>query len=122
MISVLDITDPKYKFTERGLLMVFLLMMLNTMAVNIDHGAIPQATISIKEDLSINNAELGELGSLVFLGLAVGALSASLVFGRVTYKTILSMSFIGNGVGLLFFSILTQYYYLCFSRFLSGFC
>lgn len=59
MISVLDITDPKYKFTERGLLMVFLLMMLNTMAVNIDHGAIPQATISIKEDLSINNAELG---------------------------------------------------------------
>ena len=56
---MLDITDPKYKFTERGLLMVFLLMMLNTMAVNIDHGAIPQATISIKEDLSINNAELG---------------------------------------------------------------
>ena len=40
-ISVLDITDPKYRFTERGLSMVFILMMLNTMAVNIDHGAIP---------------------------------------------------------------------------------
>lgn len=40
-VSVLDVTDPKYKFTERGLTMVFVLMMLNTMAVNIDHGAIP---------------------------------------------------------------------------------
>ena len=40
-ISVLDITDPKNKFTKRGLTMVFVLMMMNTMAVNIDHGAIP---------------------------------------------------------------------------------
>ena len=79
-------------------------MAFNTIGVNIDHGAIPPATEYIKRDLNINDTQLGGLGSLVFVGLAAGALSASFFFGKIQYKFILALGFIGNGIGLYLFA------------------
>ena len=42
------------------------------MLINVDHGTIPAATVVMKEDLDLDNVSLGILGSLVFLGLALG--------------------------------------------------
>ena len=98
-----EVTDME-GFTKCGRLCVFIIMILNTMGVNIDHGAIPAATNNIKEDLQINETQLGFLGALVFAGLAIGALSASFIFGKISYKCILALGFIGNGVGLGLFA------------------
>lgn len=54
--GVLNITDPKYRFSALGLKLSFLLMIFNCIATNTDHGAIPQATVNIKQDLAIDNA------------------------------------------------------------------
>ena len=101
----MDVTSIKgLGCTKSGLRWVFFIMILNTMGVNIDHGAIPAATKNIKENLQINDTQLGFLGSLVFVGLAIGALSASYIFGKIQYKYLLALGFIGNGVGLLLFA------------------
>ena len=101
----LDVTSiPGLNCTKCGVNVVFIIMILNTMGVNIDHGAIPAATKNIKESLDINDTQLGYLGSLVFVGLALGAVSASYLFDKISYKCILAFGFLGNMIGLLMFA------------------
>ena len=42
------------------------------MLANVDHGAIPAATKVLKDDLYLNNQQLGSLGSIVFIGIVTG--------------------------------------------------
>jgi len=65
---------------------------------------------------------MGTLGSVVFFGVGVGSLMAALFMDKIPIKIVLFVSFIGNGVGMFFFLYLTNYYAICFARFLSGFC
>ena len=39
---------------------------------NIDHGVLPAGSITIKEDLGLNNMQYGLIGSAVFAGLTTG--------------------------------------------------
>jgi predicted MFS family arabinose efflux permease len=87
----------------------------------LDHGAIPAATKELKKDLGLNNAELGKLGSVVFGGLVIGSIFATIVFNELKYKHILAVSYLGNGMGLLIVSQTKNYNLLVFARFLSGF-
>jgi hypothetical protein len=52
--------------------MVYLIMFFVNLVNNLDHGSIPAVTQDIKNDLNLNNKELGSLGSLVFFGLTIG--------------------------------------------------
>jgi len=88
--------------------MFFFVFFIN-MAVNLDHGAIPAATKVLKEDLILDNQELGTLGSLVFIGLTLGSLTATFIVSIFPYKVILSLSYIGNAIGLLSFSYFEDY-------------
>ena len=65
---------------------------------------------------------MGSLGSYVFLGLVIGSAAATLVLGTFSYKTIISLAFIGNGIGMSLFIFSTHYHVLGFARFCSGFC
>lgn len=91
------------------------------MNVNTDHGALPSAATSIKEDLKLTNANFGTLGSMVFLGIVSGSLTAPMVFSRASYKFILFVAFIVNGVGLLGFIMTNNFLLICLSRLISGF-
>ena len=84
---------------------IFLLNMGN----NLDHGAIPAATKVLKQDLKLNNQQLGSLGSLVFFGLTIGSMIGTLFVGKLSYKAILALSYLGNGLGLLAFAYFTSY-------------
>lgn len=42
--------------------------------INLDHGILPACTAELREDIGLNNADLGLLGSLVYLGLVIGKL------------------------------------------------
>jgi len=39
---------------------------------NIDHGSLPAGSTAIRNDMDMNNAQYGFLGSIVFGGLAAG--------------------------------------------------
>lgn len=67
-------TEPK-KYKQGVLIFVFMVIFLINTLINIDHGVIPAATTRIKEDLEIENSQLGLLGSVVYFGLTLGKIS-----------------------------------------------
>ena len=62
------------------------------------------------------------MGSLVFFGIVLGSLIASVFMDRIPIKIVLTVSMLGNGFGMLLFISFTEFYYVCCSRFLSGLC
>ena len=89
--------------------------------INVDHGALPSASVVLKDDLNLSNVQFGSLGSLVFLGLVMGSVCATFMLNLFTFKTILMFSFLGNGIGLLLFTATREFYLMGLARFMSGF-
>ena len=58
---------------------------------------------------------------MVFGGLVLGSILATLVFNKWKYKQILTVSYLGNAIGLIIVSQTQNYYLVVFGRFLSGF-
>lgn len=54
--------------------------------INIDHGAVPSGITAMQDDLGLATVKMGNFGSLVFFGLAVGSLCAALVVKKFTWK------------------------------------
>mgnify|MGYP002635618917 CR=1 FL=1 len=88
---------------------------------NLDHGAVPAATIPLKEDYGLSHDEIGFLGSLVFLGLSAGSAVATCIMDKISYKFLMSSSMLLNAVSIWVFTVCTNYYILCAARFAAGF-
>ena len=91
-------------------------------AMNLDHGAIPASIIDIRRELNLTDVQVGNFGSLVFLGLGIGSFLCSLIIGKISYRHMIIFAFIGNAVGQLMFGIQDNYLAQCISRFASGLC
>lgn len=118
-VTIYDIPGNTYSPTKVG--WVYILNYFLSMGSNLDHGALPVAIPVLKVDLNLNQAQLGWLGSLVFLGILGGSIASTVLFTRVSYKTLLFVSFVGNGIGLIVFPLASNYQLQQFSRFISGF-
>ena len=90
--------------------------------MNIDHGAVPAAMSEIKEELQFNATQMGRLGSLVFMGIIIGSLCAVFFMDKIPMKIVLSISFVGNGVGMILFIVFQHFALVGLARFISGFC
>jgi predicted MFS family arabinose efflux permease len=86
-----------------------------------DHGAIPAGTTVIMEDLNLNYVQLGVVGSLVFLGLSLGAVSASLLFTFYSSKWIVLISLGCCNLFLYLFVYAENYLMLSILRMGCGF-
>lgn len=51
--------------------------------INVDHGILPACTKEVKRDLHLDNANLGLLGSLVYVGLVLGKKTLNLIIARI---------------------------------------
>jgi len=51
---------------------IFVILIALNLLNNIDHGVLPAGSITIKEDLGLNNMQYGLIGSAVFAGLTTG--------------------------------------------------
>lgn len=100
--------------------------------VNVDHGIMPAATTELKEDLELNEIQLGILGSLVYLGLVLGkpsplftfptgSLFAMPLFNYCNTKFIIIVCLFSNCAGLILFTVSTNFYILALSRGAVGF-
>ena len=61
---------------------VFFFSILN----NTDHGAVPSGIKAMQDQLNLETSQMGNFGSLVFFGLAVGSICATLIVNKFTWK------------------------------------
>lgn len=109
---------PFGKFKRK---LIFVLVFFINILINIDHGAIPAATTILKRDLSMDNVSLGIIGSLVYLGLVLGAVSASIIFQSYSSKWVVSISLILSCLFLYIFTVVKSVFMLAISRIGCGF-
>ena len=109
-------------FSKKKRKFIFLLICLINILVNLDRGAIPAATTEIKNKNNISNAELGMIGSLLFLGLTLGSLTGGYFFSKYSSKWVVIISLFSFCFFLYSFTILESSggMYLC--RIGCGFC
>ena len=101
---------------------VFILIFLANILINIDHGAIPACSNSIKQKLEIGNFEFGVIGSVVFAGLTVGSAVATGIYSRSDWiKPTLVITVVLNGVSLYCFAQTDSYFGIIICRGLIGF-
>lgn len=107
-------------FSSKTNVLVLLYIFYLDILINIDHGAIPAGISDMSKDLDMEAEKLGLLGSMVFFGLFLGSLSASVFFYRISYKTLIGLSLIVNGFSLGFLTWRTDFLTMCISRLLTG--
>lgn len=118
-IESVDIEDLGFSATKMTIMCICLFIC--DILVNVDHGAIPAGIKEMQDDLNLETIHMGNFGSLCFLGLAAGSVFSAFIVGKISWKLILQLSFIGNGYGLFLYAMSSNYYYLAFARFFSGF-
>ena len=74
------------KLPKRDRFKVFLIITLMNILLNMDHGTIPAASNEIKESMGISETTLGTFGSLVYLGVFIGALVLTKIIDTANRK------------------------------------
>ena len=62
----------KFSKNKKTIYFLFFVVLTMNLLINFDHGVMPAGSVQLKEDLGLNNAEYGWLGSVVFIGLTLG--------------------------------------------------
>lgn len=61
---------------------IFGVIFLSNILINIDHGSLPGSTKQIEEKLGINDFEFGLLGTLVYIGIVMGSIVATILYSK----------------------------------------
>ncbi|CAG9310977.1 unnamed protein product [Blepharisma stoltei] len=102
--------------------LIFLLFLTVNTCINMDHGSIPAATNEISFDLGLSKMELGALGSLVFLGIAIGGIAAGICFQKLSPKFVLTIALFSICIFIALFPVSSNSIALVYlSRFMTGF-
>ncbi|EER06712.1 conserved hypothetical protein [Perkinsus marinus ATCC 50983] len=99
---------------------VYGLLVVTTLLLNFDHGAIPAALVDIAEEMKLNFTEQSLLGALVFAGLTVASPVAGYLFQRYSPKVIVTVSLIVESLALGFFSVSKTKSMVYMFRFVTG--
>lgn len=74
------------KLPKKDRMKVFIIITLMNIILNMDHGTIPSASNEIKESMKISETTLGTFGSLVYLGVFIGALVLTKLIDSINRK------------------------------------
>lgn len=88
--------------------------------VNIDMGILPAGSTKIKQELGIENAQFGFLGSIVYLGQTLGSVLASIVLQYCNPKWVLGTCLFLNIGTLMLFTLTTDFTVLVICRMCTG--
>ena len=120
-LNVIENEEGKPEKAPLNLRLFFIFVLTANMLVNVDHGCIPACTLTLKEDLHLDNFSLGILGSVVYLGLLIGSFIAPPTFHNMPAKSILLICMLANAASLILFTITHNFFLLCMTRFAVGF-
>ena len=115
-INVID--DLGYNRTT--IYTVMMMIFSFNLLANLDHGALPASVTAISMEYKMKDVALGALGSLVFIGNAIGGILVSLVVNRVSSQTLIAVALLIDGIGLILFAATANFYFMAASRFFSG--
>lgn len=99
---------------------LYVLLILCSVIVNLDHGTIPAATREIRRDFDVNIRTVGFFGSMTYLGTGFAALALATMFSFINIKLTLTLAMLLHGIFLLTFTFVHSTVYLNISRFLVG--
>lgn len=101
---------------------LFIILLITSLFVNLDHGVIPACTSDLKIELDVDDLFIGILGSLVFAGLMAGSLVGGAAFTRFVCKKVLLVSLFFVLIGLLAFPLSGKNHIsMAIARLISGF-
>jgi sugar phosphate permease len=95
-------------------------MFVGYLCMNIDHGIMPAATKQIQDFLGVGQSEIGLLGSLVYMGNAIGSIVMTPVYQHFNPKYVVSFSILLNIVTLISFTVYKSFLLMSFSRIFAG--
>ena len=110
---------PFSKFKRK---LIFILIFILNILINLDHGAIPAGTTALKQENSLDNVQLGIIGSLVYLGLILGSISAGFIYSTYSSKWVLVLSLFFSCLFLYLFTYADTGLGMAFCRVGCGFC
>lgn len=115
--SIIGVILPKKKRIE-----LFIVLALTNILLNMDHGTIPAATNEIMKELSIEEALLGTLGSLVYVGVLIGSFSLIKLIDITNRKKLCFLTTIFNGLLIWSFTKVNNIPFLFINRIFVGVC
>ena len=87
-------------YSDKVITGIALFLVFCNVLSNFDHGALPAAIPEIMEELKYDKTDMGSLGSYVYLGFVIGStINGAVLLEYFSYKTILIISFVLNGIG-----------------------
>ncbi|KJP88644.1 hypothetical protein AK88_01724 [Plasmodium fragile] len=117
------IQQLRSKSTNEHILQLTLtLMICISVLCNYDHGAIPVTLEEIQKDFPLSYIEQSLLGSLVYFGLIIGTIIASVLFELLTAKLLITISTLLLSISLYVFSHANCITFMYISRFINGLC
>lgn len=100
----------------------FIVHLTSNFVVNLDHGILPAAISTLKNEFGFSNSFVGLLGSTVFAGLLTGSFFAGLLLTYCKTKILLEYCFVLLSVAILAFPLVAGHPILMLiSRFTIGF-
>lgn len=93
---------------------------MSNFCVNFDLGILPACTLKMSKELSLNTAQFGLLGSIVYVGQAIGCVIAAIMFKYVDEHKVIPVGLMLNMLTLLFFTFYADYWNLLLCRCLTG--
>lgn len=112
----------KRPFSKLKRKIIFILIFIINILVNVDHGAIPAGTTTLKKENNLDNVELGIIGSLVYLGLVLGSISAGPIFASYSSKWVVILTLLFSCFFLYCFTFIKGGWGMAFCRVGCGFC
>lgn len=109
-----------FRLSPKERIALYFYLIVISIALNLDHGTIPAASIEIKRDLQIKEAALGTFGSLVYFGNLIGIILLAMAINTYDRKAMLSLSILSNSLLLYLFTITKNITILYLLRILIG--
>lgn len=108
-------------FSKMKRKLIFVLIFITNILINVDHGAIPAGTTVLKKENNLDNVQIGIIGSLVYLGLVLGSISAGPIFSSYSSKWVVILSLLLSCLFIYFFTIFKSGWGMAFCRVGCGF-
>ena len=114
--------DVRTSFQGKPPALIFTLMILTNILINLDHGILPACTTQMQTDFGMDQAELGILGSIVYLGISVMGMFAGRLYQHFNSKMLTVASLVVLELSLLAFVFLDSKIAAYITRFITGVC
>ena len=120
-----DIDDQNYSTTislsRKMRWIVFIILIMVTILMDLDQGILSSTTTTLMEDFKMTERELGGLGSMIFLGTAIGCVCSFTLINKFNRKYLLLATMCFDALSLFFITQTTNLLILYFCRVIAGF-